>query len=58
VPNSAFYEIVAPPGAGGMEDIYRAPGTKPGLEVALRFLPEILVSDFDRMAHSRRTCLR
>ena len=48
------YEIISPLGAGGMGEVYRARDTKLNRDVALKFLPEVLACDRDRMARFHR----
>src|ERR1700738_3612784 len=48
------YEIIAPLGAGGMGEVYRARDTKLKRDVALKVLPEAFARDPERMARFQR----
>ena len=50
----ANYEVLAPLGAGGMGEVYRARDTKLGRDVAIKVLPEHFAEDKDRMARFER----
>jgi len=48
------YEIVAPIGAGGMGEVWRARDTRLGRDVAIKALPEAFAQDPERLARFER----
>ncbi len=48
------YEILAPLGAGGMGEVWRARDTRLGRDVAIKALPESLAHDAERVARFER----
>src|SRR5690348_15178115 len=48
------FEILAPIGAGGMGEVYRAKDTKLNRDVAIKVLPQALAQDPERLARFER----
>ena len=48
------YEVIAPIGAGGMGEVYRARDTKLGREVAIKVLPDTFAQNPERLARFKR----
>ena len=48
------YEVLAPIGAGGMGEVYRARNNKLGRDVAVKVLPDSFARDPERMARFER----
>ncbi len=49
-----IYQIVAPLGAGGMGEVYRARDTRLGRDIAVKVLPDDVTSSPDRLARFER----
>ncbi len=50
----SHYEVLAPLGAGGMGEVFRARDTKLGRDVAIKTLPEVFMADPERLARFER----
>jgi serine/threonine protein kinase len=48
------YEVVAPIGAGGMGEVYRARDTRLNRDIAVKVLPEAVATNPDRLARFER----